>query len=145
MILTPNGQPAQIEEAVDKEPLTTEETVLLPLRHVAGIDGVSHVLIDAAAADHHRVIAPTHVMMRGDKIIGYLSLNGLPQVHAWFDSTVKNPRHSREMIKSGEVIFREMGVKNYCIACAAESPFTPHMERMGFEKLGTTVLWAKKL
>lgn len=145
MILTPNGQPAQIEEAVDKEPLTTEETVLLPVRQMKTGENIVAALLKAAGADRHTAIAPTHVMMRGDKIIGYLSLNGLPQVHAWFDSTVKNPRHSREMIKSGEVIFREMGVKNYCIACAAESPFTPHMERMGFEKLGTTVLWAKKL
>ena len=109
-----------------------------------------HALKLAAAADEHIVIAPTHVMVKPGpdgqtEIVGYLSINGMPTVHAWFDS--KNPRalDSLKMIEHGETICREGGLAMYCVACAAESPFTPHLPRLGFEKLGVTTLWVKKL
>lgn len=104
-----------------------------------------HALRQLAAADNHIVLNPTHVMVKGGQVIGYLSLNGLPTVHAWFDTKNKHATDSIKMIEHGETIFRQQGVRAYTVACAEESPFTPHMARLGFTKLGTTVLWHKPL
>jgi hypothetical protein len=102
-------------------------------------------LAAAAAADGHPVIGPTHVMVKGEKIIGYLSLGGLPTVQAWFDRKHPHAADSLKMIETGEALLQDKGVREYAVACAPESPFTPHMERMGFERLGETVLWLKRI
>jgi hypothetical protein len=99
-----------------------------------------------AAEDGHMVINPTHVMVGPEgNIIGYLSLNGLPVVHAWFDTKHKHVRDSLTMIEHGQTILRQQGVRGFAVACAAESPFTPHLPRLGFHQLGATVLWHKYL
>jgi hypothetical protein len=102
-------------------------------------------LVEAAAKDNHLVIAPTHVMMRGEQIIGYLSLGALPVVQAWFDSQCGHALDSLKMIEMGEAIFDTQGVKQFAVACAEISPFMPHMERLGFKELGKTTLWVKTL
>lgn len=102
-------------------------------------------LEQAAAADEHDVVSPTHVMVRGDQIIGYLSLGGLPVVQAWFDSKSGHVLDSLKMIEMGEAIFDSQGVKQYCVGVADNSPFAPHMERLGFKKLLTNTLWVKHL
>lgn len=127
-----------------------EETELIPIRahdksEIPMVQQLVERLVNEASRDNHTVLAPTHIMMRGDEILGYLSLGGIATVQCWFKSSVKNPRHSKDMIKHGETVFRERNVQTYVVACAEESPFTPHMERMGFRKLGTTVLWQKQL
>ena len=122
---------------VPLKPRTPEEAQAFPVRLQA--------LQAKAAADQHPVIAPTHIMMKGEEIIGYLSLGGMPVVQAWFDSRHKHPADSLKMIEHGETIFREQGVRVFAICCADNSPFQPHMERLGFSLLGTTQLWVKNL
>ena len=97
-----------------------------------------------AAADQHPVIAPTHIMQKGDEVIGYFSIGGLPTVQAWFDSHHKHAADSLKMIEHLETILREQGVRVFAVACAPQSPFSSHMERLGFRKLGETVMWAKE-
>lgn len=102
-------------------------------------------LFEAAQADHHVTIAPTHVMIRGEQIIGYLSLGGMPVVQAWFDSKSGHVLDSLKMIEMGEAIFDSQGVKGFCVGVSADSPFAPHMERLGFKNIGQQVLWHKTL
>jgi len=102
-------------------------------------------LVEAAAKDDHLVIAPTHVMMRGEEIIGYLSLGALPVVQAWFDSKSGHVLDSLKMIEMGEAIFDTQGVKQFAVGVQPNSPFAPHMARLGFVELGQTVLWHKTL
>lgn len=135
----------------DRLTALAQRAVLVPIKprdqaEAAALPAKLAQLNDQAAADnHHVVIAPTHLMMKGDEIVGYLSLNGLPTVQAWFDSHHKHAADSLKMIEHGETVFREAGVRMYAICCAEESPFTPHMDRLGFKKLGTTVMWIKQL
>ena len=136
---------------LDIKPMPLTRARLLPLlpprsqaeaEHVAG----RHAdLQRAAAADDHLVLAPTHVMMKGEQIVGYLSLGGLPTVHAWFDSKSPHASDSLKMIETGEAIMASNGARQYAVAVAEHSPFTAHMERLGFTKLGTTTLWTKAL
>ena len=127
-----------------------QRAVLLPLKprsqaEAEALPARVRALQAAAAADHHPVLAPTHVLMLGDQILGYLSIGGLPTVHAWFDSQHKNPAQSIRMIEAGETIVREQGQQHYCVAVAEQSPFSPHMPRLGYELLGKTNLWIKAL
>lgn len=127
-----------------------ERAVLVPLapRDQAEADKLPVVLDELrrlAAEDSHMVLQPTHVMVKGEQIIGYLSLNGLPTIHAWFDSHHKHALDSIKMIEHGETILRHQGLRTVAVACAEQSPFTPHLARLGFHKLGTTVLWQKHL
>lgn len=119
------------------KPRDPQEAAQLPARLEA--------LRAAAAADNHAVIAPTHVMQRGDEVCGYLSLGGLPTVQAWFDSHHKHAADSLKMIEHGETILREQGHRAFAVCCAETSPFQPHMERMGFKLVGLTQVWIKEL
>jgi hypothetical protein len=124
-----------------------ERAILVPFRPQSAEEAETRVnaLKGAAATDSHTVIAPTHVMMKGEKLLGYLSIAGLPNVHAWFDTKHPHALDSLKMIEMGELSLREKNITAYSLLCAEASPFTPHLERMGFTKLGTTVLYLKRL
>lgn len=125
-------------ELIPLQPRDDREAQMLP----AKLDALRAL----AAEDQHVVLNPTHVMVGPEgNIIGYVSLNGLPVVHAWFDSKHKHVRDSVKMIEHSQTILRQQGVRGFAVACAAESPFTAHLPRLGFHKLGTTVLWHKNL
>lgn len=128
-------------------PQVLERTILVPLHRAANEEPerIAFRVKELAAADNHCVIAPTHLMIKGEKTLGYLSLGGLPNVHAWFDSKHPHTMDSLKMIETGEAILRDKGATAYSLLCAEESPFTPHLERLGFTKLGTTVLYLKRL
>jgi hypothetical protein len=124
-----------------------ERSILVPFRPQSAEEMQARVnaVKDAAAADNHTVIAPTHLMVKGEKLLGYLSIAGLPNVHAWFDTKHPHALDSLKMIEMGELTLREKNITAYSLLCAEESPFTPHLERMGFTKLGTSVLYLKRL
>jgi len=84
-------------------------------------------------------------MLKDGEITGYLSMGAVPMVHAWFDSQKMHAGESLQIIDTMEAILRDRGV-NVMTACVREeSPFSRHMEELGYEKIGTTVVWAKKL
>lgn len=124
-----------------------ERPILVPFRQANAEqhEQDAQALKAAAAADNHCVIAPTHLMLKGQNLLGYLSLNGIPNVHAWFDSKHPHASDSLKMIEMGELVLREHNIGMYSLLCAEESPFTPHLERLGFAKLGKTVLYLKQL
>lgn len=124
-----------------EKPLIKERARLVPLK-----DNVTAKrLFEAAAADNHTVIAPTHVMMRGEQIIGYLSLGAMPVVQSWFDSKAGHVLDSLKMIEMGEAVITSQGAQVYQVAVSEDSPFAPHMERLGYTRVFTTTLWQKQL
>lgn len=136
----------ETENTIALPPQLLERPILLPLRS-QGVEPnqTAQIIKAAAAADNHATIAPTHVMMKGEKILGYLSLNGMPNVHAWFDTKHPHAADSLKMIEMGELVLREHGMTAFSLLCAEESPFTPHLQRLGFVKMGTTVLYLKQI
>ena len=126
-----NGQP----------PLLKERARLVPIRDNETLGR----LFTAAKADNHQVLAPTHVMLRGDQIIGYLSLGGIPTVQAWFDTQSGHVLDSLKMIEMGEAILASQGAPGFCVMVSKDSPFFPHMQRLGFEPVMETTFWKKKL
>jgi hypothetical protein len=150
MIIDTNGKPVT-NGHVEIHPVMEKRAVLRPLqprdqKEAQELPQVLAALHEKAADDDHMVIAPTHVMVKGGEIIGYLSLAGMPMVHAWFDSGHKHVNDSLKMIEHGETVLRaNPQVRQYTICCAEESPFSPLMPGMGFKKLGTTTVWMKEL
>lgn len=147
--MPPSDQP-QGDNVISLPAPVMERATLVPLQprdqeEAAAYPARIAELQQLAGEDNHAVLAATHVMVKGGKVVGYLSLGALPCVHAWFDTKNKHATDSLKMIEHGETIFREKGVRAYTVACAETSPFTPHMERMGFEKLGVTTLWRKRI
>ena len=114
---------------------------LVPLRDGSRLKELS----EAAAADNHVVLGPTHLVVRGDKIVGYGSLGGLVTLHVWLDSKSVHAGDSVRMLETAEALLADKGAGAVLMPCAENSPFAPHMERLGFKKLGATVLWIKAI
>lgn len=116
--------------------------MLLSVRPVRNADDLKAVA-QAAAADNHKVIAPTQMVMRGDAVVGYASIGAIPLVHTWVDSRRVRARESFGLLNFAENLVANSGVGSLIVPCWEGSPFSPLMERMGYRKLGTTTLWVK--
>lgn len=117
---------------------------MLRVRPVRDVSQVK-ALVAAAAVDHHTVIAPTEIVWRGTEIVGYGSLGGAPMMHVWLDSKSVRPRESIALLATGETLLARHGHHSVIVPCWDGSPFAPHMERLGYTKLGTTTLYTKNL
>ena len=49
------------------------------------------------------------------------------------------------LLNFGESILARQGHRSLIVPCWEGSPFAPHMERLGYTKLGTTTLSSKGL
>lgn len=133
------------------EATTRERTKLVPLlppqseQEARSLAAVHAELQEAAAADQHIVLGPTHAVVKGGQVVGYASVGGLPTMHVWLDSQRANALDSVRMLEHVEVVMRERGIRHVLLPCAVESPFTPHLERLGFRRLGPTVLYMKEV
>lgn len=116
---------------------------LVPLKYVS--DRLRQELNHRAELDDHAVIEATHVMLRGTTPVGYLSLGGILTVFSWFDTLNVGASDSVRMIEQGEVLLRNMGLKEYLVAVWEKSPFAGKMEKMGFEHAMDVQLWHRKL
>lgn len=150
MILDPNGRNVSPGAAADDKPSAPQRGVLLSLGHIGAgnketLEDVLTTLQESARQDGHNVIAPTHVMVKGAEVIGYLSLAGMPTVYCWFDSKATKASDSIKMIEHGETVLREKNARHYAVAVGEDSPFAPHMERLGFSRVDKATIWIKQL
>lgn len=128
-----------------------ERTRLVPLRQPTSPEEQATMtqrmveLNDHAAMDNHITLAPTHLVMKGERVVGYASMGGLPTLNVWMDSQRTHAMDSVRMLEHAEVALREKGVRHFLMPCAENSPFAPHMERLGFRRLGPTVLYIKEV
>lgn len=128
-----------------------ERAKLMPLRPPANeheqqqLANQLSALNECAAADQHVAIAPTHLVLKGEQVVGYGSLGGMPTMHVWMDTRHTNALDSVRMLEHAEVAWREKGVRHVLVPCSENSPFAPHMERLGFRRLGPTVLYVKEI
>ena len=109
---------------------------------------LNHCLATLAAAaqrDNHVVLFPTHVFVKSGEIVGYGSVAAMPILNFWADSAKLGPADSLRMIEQGEAVSSHHGLRTVIVPCAENSPFAVHMERLGYTKLGTTVLYRKEL
>jgi hypothetical protein len=114
------------------------------LRPLAGPADLER-LAAAARADNHIVVGPSHVIDRGGEVVGYASLGVVPMLHTWVATGKVGPRESLGLLNCGEMLLANLGHRHVILPCAETSPFWPHIERLGYVKLGVTTLNIKQL
>lgn len=103
------------------------------------------MLHEAAQRDGHHIMGATHLVMRGEECVGYVSIAGLPVMHTWLDSQRIHAGESLRVQDQVDALLNDrFGGSPVLVPCPEESPFTPHMERLGYERLGPTMLYLKR-
>ena len=95
----------------------------------------------AAAADGHRVLAPSHAVMKGGEILGGLSLGGVPTVFLWMDTQRAGPRDTYETWRAAANHLAGRGT--VCVPCTAASPLRPFLARLAGNPVVTAELYLK--
>lgn len=88
---------------------------------------------EAAARDKHGVAAPTHVVIKNDEIVGYLSMCVVPTVLLWLDSkkcAASNTVAVQHYIDEYMQQHKQLG---YLVPIPDDSPARPFMSRLGFK------------
>jgi len=101
-------------------------------------------LRERAAEDDHVVLAPTHVVEKDGKIVGYLSIGAIPIVNVWMDSKQLGPRDSVAVLGQLDAVMDYAGQPTYFMPCDPSSPFHPVMEKLGFGSLMETEIFVRK-
>jgi hypothetical protein len=100
--------------------------------------------VSAAAKDGHGLVGLTHTVVKGGEVVGAFNIGGLPLVSMWLSEAV-SPRESFHLINAVENVCAGQGVKQGLVAVSPDSPFAPVMERLGYENMGTCVLWRRRV
>lgn len=124
--------------------MSDTEQLFVQTRPLRSMDQLAE-LVSVAAEDAHTVIAPSHLVTRGQEIVGYASVGAIPMLHVWLKRGAVRPRESLMLLNLGEGLLAGKGHGNVIVPCWDGSPFAPYMERLGFSKLGATTLYTKGL
>jgi hypothetical protein len=119
-----------------REPRTPDEAENIRFRQA--------MLAEGAQADNHTILGATHWVMRGEEIVGYVGLAGIPTLNIWLDSKRVHPADSKLVVAQLDALMSDRGLAVALVPCDEHSPFEPHMERLGYEKLGRTVLYLRR-
>jgi hypothetical protein len=109
--------------------------------------------LDALAAlaqdDQHEPIAPSHVFLKGNEIVGYASIAQVPLILPWFHTTRCRAADSQYFINQMENLIAECmpanGQELICVPVVAGSPFQPHIADFGYVDAGKVSLAFKKV
>lgn len=102
-------------------------------------------LMDMAAADNHRVVAPTFLIEKNGEVVGYIGLNSLPTFQGWFHTKKMNARDSLSIFNQVENLCRMQGMQQLALLLPLTSGFIEHTERLGYQELATVSLQLKQL
>lgn len=99
----------------------------------------------AASADGEIAHAvPTHIIEKNGEVVGYWSINVVPTILAWHKSDLRS-RDTLHMIGTLDSILSDRGVKEYITHLVPSSPYNETFPKLGFTKLGTSILYHKEI
>ena len=110
----------------------------LPILKKITSDEQRIAVVQAALSDNDNMTFPTHVVMKGDKIVGGWCLGGVPLVMCWHSTTEVNAKDSMILNNAVAGIMNDRGVGMYMMACNNESPYINYMERFGLKPVWPT-------
>jgi len=102
-------------------------------------------ILALAEADGHRLLMPSHAVMRDTEVIGAFSICSIPYVATWMHTKRAEAGDSMAALASLNDGLRFTGRKAYVLPCSESSPFFPHMARLGFDRLGAFDLFKRTL
>ncbi len=91
----------------------------------------------ACAVQDGHIVPPgaTHMFRRDGQIVGAVSLF-TPVAMFWAHTRLMTPHESLDLVNECKAMANSWN-PDYLVACSAESPFRPHMEkRFGFKLIG---------
>ena len=102
-------------------------------------------LREAARFEKHGVLAPSHVVERDGRLVGYASLNRLPLLTGWLSDEEVSQAEGREIIAQLEAEARAAGLTELFFPCTPDCRFLPDMAAMGYHRAGPVTLYLKPL
>ena len=102
-------------------------------------------LRDAAAADKHGTLLPTHIIWKNRKIAGCFSVARVPLVTTWLSTTDMHGRDTLIAVNAVENIVSGLGGGLIVAPVQKDSPLFPVMERLGYSPCGEFTLFQKNL
>lgn len=114
-----------------------------PILHVATPEDF-RAIQRAAAADQMPTLAPTHVLKRGDDVVGYGSAGQLQHVVGWADDSVSDPHllHAFRLVETAAVMH---GAKYLVVVCTDDCRLKPFMAQEGYHKGKRGTVYLKKV
>lgn len=103
-------------------------------------------LAQAARADSgHIAVAPTHVVEKEGRIVGYFSLGAIPLALVWLDTKACQVLDTVVVVSTYENLARAMGHQALCVPCSKTSPFYQYMKKNGFVEMSDMTMFVKSL
>lgn len=99
----------------------------------------------AGAADNHKTGYFTDAVLRGQEIIGGFGIKAAPHVNWWMHSQKAHLRDSMQVMNTVEYAMRRLGHHELFVPVSKDSPYYPHMERLGYTAVGDYTLFQKGL
>lgn len=99
----------------------------------------------AGLEDNHGTGYFTDAVLRGPEIVGGFSLMTTPVVNWWMHSSKAGLRDSLQVMNTVEWGMRRLKQRELFLPVSVDSPYLPHMERLGFERVGSFTLYRKGL
>lgn len=101
-------------------------------------------LTSEARSDDHPVCLPSYVVRKDQRISGYISF--VTAMHGWLHTKRIRPIETfRTVFPFIDDTARKQGDKHLFYLTGRESNLTPFAERIGFTRIGETVLFGKQL
>lgn len=101
-----------------------------------------HALQDAAAKDDHAVLAPTHLVLMDNEIVGYYSLAGIPLLNGWLHRE-RLHGHARALTNAAENVIWASGHRRLAMVISPDSQIVPHLGKLGYDLIGKSILCTK--
>lgn len=125
--------------------MTNDILAKLPQLRPIESAAVREALAAAAKEDAHSVVGATHVITKRGQIVGYASIGSILMLNTWVHSKKVDARDSLEMLNMCENVAAALGQKTICLPVDLKSPFYPHVERLGYTRLGNASFNLKHL
>lgn len=101
-------------------------------------------LLNNAAEDYHPVVLPNYTLRKEGRIVGYVSI--VPTAHAWIDTQRVTAFDTfRRVFPFTEEQIRARGFKHMFYVTGKQSNLTPFASRIGYDRIGSTELFSKRL
>ena len=103
------------------------------------------ILMAAAKEDHHVPLYPTHAVMKGNEIVGSLSIVAIPIVAAWMHTKKISHRNAFEIFNAGRNLGRyASGGRPLVTFCPMDSPPVNYLDELGLRPHVNTTVWVEK-
>lgn len=100
--------------------------------------------IQAAKDDNDSMHFPTHMITKGDQIVGGWCLGGIPLVMVWHDRTAVNVKESMILNNTIYTVMNDRSPNGFFIACNDDSPYINHMAKFGYNPIWPTNMFFKQ-